>query len=221
VANIIDISVPLGSEMAIWPGSPGLQIKRIKSLERGDQANVSQITCDIHTGTHIDAPLHFIQDGASIENIALDTFCGPAFVISLTDIKAVTADDLKTVSLPMSIKRLLFKTRNSELWKKDEKNFYPDYVALTADTAEWIVEQGIRLIGVDYLSVQRYQDSPKTHQVLLGAEVVVVEGLNLANVSEGWYELICLPLKLVGTEGAPARAVLREMNVQQLRKNEI
>jgi len=213
VSKIIDISVPLHSAMTIWPGSVGLQIKRVKSLERGDQANVSEIACEIHTGTHIDAPLHFLRGGASIDKIPLDIFCGSAFIAALTHVKAITADELKKLSLPKGVKRLLFKTSNSELWKKGRNNFDPSYVALTADAAEWIVEQGIDLLGVDYLSVQRYKDSPKTHEVLLGAGIVVVEGLNLADVSQGWYELICLPLKLVGTEGAPARAALREMNV--------
>lgn len=211
--KIIDISVPLHSEMPIWPGSSGLQINRVKSLEHGDQANVSEIACDIHTGTHIDAPMHFMRNGVSIDQIPLDIFCGPALIAVLTKVKAIAVNDLENLSLPKGVKRLLLKTRNSELWKEGKKNFDPGYVALTADAAEWIVDQGIALIGVDYLSVQRYKDGPKTHEILLGAGVVVVEGLNLTDVDPGWYELICLPLKLVGTEGAPARAVLREMNV--------
>lgn len=210
--KIIDISVPLYSEMPIWPGSVGLQISRVKCIERGDPANVSKIDCDIHVGTHIDAPLHFIRDGASIEQIPLDIFCGPAFIAALNQASSITANDLASLSLPKGINRLLLKTRNSELWKKEQQNFDPGYVALTADGAEWIVDQGINLIGVDYLSVQQYHDNPETHEILLRAEVTIVEGLNLADVSPGWYELICLPLKLVGTEGAPARAVLRMLS---------
>ncbi|MBA7704711.1 Kynurenine formamidase [subsurface metagenome] len=210
--KIIDISVPLYSEMPIWPGSVGLQISRVKCIERGDPVNVSKIDCDIHIGTHIDAPLHFIRDGASIEKIPLDLFCGPAFISALTQVDSIKANDLATLSLPKGINRLLLKTRNSELWKKEQQDFDPGYVALTVDAAKWIIDQGIHLIGVDYLSVQRYHDKPETHVILLRAEVIIIEGLNLANVTPGWYELICLPLKLMGTEGAPARAVLRRMD---------
>jgi len=209
--KIIDISVPMHSDMPIWPGSVSLQISRVKSLERGDPANISRLDCDIHTGTHVDAPLHFVRDGDSIDQISLDIFCGPAFIAALAQVDTITADDLTVLSLPKGIKRLLLKTRNSELWKKGEQDFNPNYVALTADAARWVVNQGIRLIGVDYLSVQRYQDSPETHKILLKAKVIIVEGLNLADVTPGWYELICLPLKLVGTEGALARAVLRSV----------
>jgi len=209
--KIIDISVPMHSDMPIWPGSVGLQIRRIKRLERGDPGNISRLDCDIHTGTHVDAPLHFIRDGDSIDQIPLDIFCGPAFIATLSQVDAITANDLIALSLPKGIKRFLLKTRNSELWKKEEQDFSPDYVALTADAARWVVNQGIRLIGVDYLSVQRYQDSPETHKILLRAKVIIVESLNLADVTSGWYELICLPLKLVGTEGALARAVLRSV----------
>ena len=209
--KIIDISVPMHSDMPIWPGSVGLQISRVKRLERSDPANISRLDCDIHTGTHVDAPLHFVRDGDSIDQIPLDIFCGPVFIAALTQLDTITANDLTALSLPKSIKRLLLKTHNSELWKKGEQDFNPNYVALTADTARWVVNQGIRLIGVDYLSVQRYQDSPETHKILLKAKVIIVEGLNLADVTPGWYELICLPLKLVGTEGALARAVLRSV----------
>ncbi len=209
--KIIDISVPMHSDMPIWPGSVGLQISRVKRLERGDPANISRLDCDIHTGTHVDAPLHFIRDGDSTDRIPLDIFCGPAFIAALTQVDTITANHLTALSLPKGIKRLLLKTRNSELWKKGEQDFNPNYVALTADAARWVVNQGIQLIGVDYLSVQRYQDSPETHKILLKAKVIIIESLNLADVTSGWYELICLPLKLVGTEGALARAVLRSV----------
>jgi arylformamidase len=130
-------------------------------------------------------------------------------VVHLPDADAITADVLDALALPAETRRVLFRTRNSALWAQEDRGFYEDFVALTADAAEWVVARGIQLIGVDYLSVQRYADGPETHQILLGAGVVLVEGLDLSGVAAGDYELICLPLKLVDAEGAPARAILR------------
>jgi kynurenine formamidase/glycosyltransferase involved in cell wall biosynthesis len=208
VDSIIDISVPLHPEMPVWPGSVGIRLSRTMSLEAGDMTNVSRLDCDVHIGTHVDAPLHFIEDGSSVEQMPLNILIGPALIAYLPGVDAITADDLAALSLPKSTQRLLLRTRNSLLWANGVNGFRTDYVALTADAARWIVEHDIRLVGVDYLSVQRYQDGSETHQILLDAGVVIVEGLNLADVVPGLYELICLPLKLVGAEGAPARAVL-------------
>jgi arylformamidase len=162
--------------------------------------------CNVHTGTHIDAPLHHLPDGLSAADISLDALIGPAVVVDLSEIDVVTAETLERLNLSASTQRLLLRTRNSRLWVEGVREFRTDYVALTADAAQWIVDHGIRLIGMDYLSVQRYHDGPETHLILLRAGVVIVEGLNLA----GEYELICLPLRLVGAEGAPARAILRQ-----------
>ena len=208
VGSIIDISVQLHPEMPVWPGSVGIRLSRTKSLEAGDMTNVSRLECDVHIGTHVDAPLHFIEDGSSVEQMPLNILIGPVFVAHLPGGDAITAHDLAALSLPKSTQRLLLRTRNSLLWANGVNDFRTDYVALTADAARWIVEHGIHLVGVDYLSVQRYQDGSETHKILLGAGVIIVEGLNLANVVPGQYELICMPLKLVGAEGAPARAVL-------------
>ena len=209
VGSIIDISVPLHPEMPVWPGSVGIRLSRTMSLEAGDSSNVSRLDCDVHVGTHVDAPLHFIEDGSSVEQMPLKTLIGMVFVAYLPEeVDVITADDLAALSIPKGTQRLLLRTRNSLLWANGVNGFRTDYVALTADAARWMVEHGIRLVGVDYLSVQRYQDGSETHQILLGAGVVIVEGLNLADVVPGQYKLICLPLKLVGAEGAPARAVL-------------
>lgn len=135
----IDISVPMHSDMPIWPGSVGLQICRVKCLKHGDLASISRLDCDIHTGTHVDAPRHFVRDGDSIDQIPLDIFCGPAFIAALTQVDAITVNDLTALSLPKGIKRLLLKTCNSELWKKGEQDFDPNYVALTTDAARWVV----------------------------------------------------------------------------------
>jgi arylformamidase len=207
--KIIDITVPLQSGIPVWPGSPGLEITQIKHLEAGDSSNVSRLGCDVHTGTHIDAPSHFIENGCTVEHLSLDIMVGPCSVAFLPEVMEVTHIDLDCLHLPTNTKRLLLRTRNSEFWKEGITGFRKDYTALTAKAAQWVVEQGINLIGIDYLSVQRYNDNSSTHKILLEAGVVILEGLSLANVEPGLYELICLPLKLIDAEGAPARAVLR------------
>ncbi len=206
--EIFDISVPVRSEMPIWPGSPGVRLDWVKRIENGDVANVSKLETGSHVGTHVDAPLHFIVGGKSAEQLDLGILIGPAVVVELPDCASITATDLAALDLPPQTERLLLKTRNSRLWARGVTVFTDDFVALTADAAEWVVDNGIKLVGVDYLSVQRYQDGPDTHRILLGADVVVLEGLNLSAVSAGSFALICLPLRLVGADGAPARAVL-------------
>ena len=210
--NIIDISVPLQCNMPVWPNSAGMRLIQTMSIEREDPFNNSCLTCDVPTGTLIDAPLHFIKDGNSVEKISLDTLIGPAFVAYIPRVDIITAEILSALALPSGTKRLLLRTENSSLWEKGITDFSPGFVALNIDAAKWIVERGIRLIGIDYLSVQSYNGNDETHKILLGAGVIIVEGLNLTNVEPGKYELICLPLKLVGSDGAPARAVLRKLS---------
>jgi arylformamidase len=206
--RIIDISVPLSPNVPIWPGSRGIRLHWSKRLDAGYECNNTYLNCDIHTGTHVDAPSHFLVNGATVEQLSLEIFVGPAIVAYLPGVSAITASDLADLALPPGTERLLLHTRNSELWAAEITEFREDYVALTSDAAQWIVRQGIRLIGVDYLSVGTYGDRVATHRILLEAGVIVVEGLNLYDVQAQEYELICLPLKLVGAEGAPARAIL-------------
>lgn len=207
--GIIDISVPLSSNTPIWPDSPGIRLHWHKMLDAGDECNNTRLDCDTHVGTHVDAPSHFLVNGATVEQLSLEVLIGTAIVAYLPKVSAIAASDLADLALPPGIERLLLRTRNSELWGAGVAEFREDYVALTADAAQWVVDQNIRLIGVDYLSVQRYGDSALTHEILLESEVVILEGLNLADVQPGSYELICLPIRLVGADGAPARAVLR------------
>lgn len=209
MTSTIDVSVPLHHLMPAWPGSVGIHLTRTNSLAAGDRSNVSRLDCDVHTGTHVDAPAHFLVDGATVDRMSLEVLIGPATVAYLPNASAIAASDLAALRLPSDTIRLLLRTANSELWSVESTEFQRDYAALTADAAQWVVDRGIRLIGVDYLSVQRYGDSPLTHEILLRAGVVIVEGLDLSRVEPGPYELICLPLKLVGVEGAPARAILR------------
>lgn len=204
---IVDISVPLRSRMPTWPGSVGLTLTQTQSIAGGSVANVSRLDTDVHMGTHVDAPWHFLANGATVETIPLDELIGPAWVSHLPGIQAVTASDLDAAGIPAGTRRLLLRTENSEHWAT-ETRFRSDFVALTLDAARWIVDRGIGLIGNDYLSVQRFHDGPETHRLLLDARVILLEGLDLAGVPPGPWELICLPLRLVGADGAPARAVL-------------
>lgn len=209
MADCLDISLTISPDLPRWPGSPRTELTRRRDTGRGDPVNDSVLVCGVHVGTHVDAPLHFLADGADVTQLSLGALIGPAVVAALPDLDAVTARDLDALNLPFDTQRLLLRTRNSEGWRRRDREFRTDFVALTADAARWVVARGLRLIGVDYLSVQIFRGDPQTHIALLQAGVVIVEGLNLAEVAPGSYELICLPLKLAGAEGAPARAVLR------------
>jgi arylformamidase len=210
--RIIDISVRLEEGMPVWPGSAGFRRFETHRIAGGDDANVSRLECDVHVGTHVDAPAHFVDGAATVEQLPLEVLIGPAEVVHVPDRDAI---DEETVmgAVPAGCARVLFRTQNSDAWRPGPRPFEPDFVALTAPAAHALVARGVRLVGVDYLSVQRFRDGPETHQALLGAGVVVVEGLCLAGVVPGPYELTCLPLKLVGADGAPARAVLRTLPV--------
>ncbi|MCH9649388.1 MAG: cyclase family protein [Deltaproteobacteria bacterium] len=208
---MIDISVPLDHRLPVWPGSPGFRVSPLITMGGDSVANVSHLAMELHTGTHIDAPRHFVADGATVEDISIDALVGPAWV-ALSDVDgAIGPPELEALDLPAKVDRLLLRTPNSALWAKHPGEFQEDYAALSLEGARWIVDRGIRLFGIDYLSVQRFSDGPETHQVLLKAGVVLLESLNLSAVEPGAYELICLPLALVGTEAAPARAFLRPL----------
>lgn len=203
-ASPIDISVPISEGIPIWPDSSGYKLIRTKRLEAGDLANVSKIEMDVHTGTHIDAPLHFLSGGAAVEDLPLHRFLGPCEVVDCGEATSITADHLAE-KVPAGTKRLLLKTRNSTIWCQE---FQADYVALTADGASWLVDHGVSLIANDYLSIQRYGDDPLTHKILLEGDVMILEGVDLSDIVPGPYILICMPLHLVGSDGAPARVAL-------------
>ena len=207
--TIYDISLTISPELPTWPGDPGVELEQTDWMDKGADANVTRISAGVHTGTHVDAPHHFLNNGQTVEGLPLDVLTGPCYVLQLPDgIDAITAEVLERSEITSDMKRLLFGTSNSHYWAKGEKEFQTDFVAITEDGAEWIVEHGIQLVGVDYLSVAPYSDSKPTHEALLKAGVVVVEGLNLSNVMRGFYDLYCLPLKIAGSDGAPARAIL-------------
>lgn len=203
----IDISLTINKELPLWPGSRKIMIRRTMSIKKNDQANVSWIGMDVHTGTHIDAPKHFINNGIAVDEICLDKLIGNCYVCDLGNRKCIDADFLESVHLPAGIDRIIFKTKNSKLW--NDKKFNKDFVALTPCGAEWIIRKGICLVGIDYLSIQNFQEqNNKTHKILLEKEVVVIEGLILDKVKEGIYKLIALPIKINNSDGSPVRAVL-------------
>jgi arylformamidase len=205
--ELIDISVALSAQMPTWPGAPGFEISRHSEIARGDDANASLLRMDVHSGTHIDAPLHFVDDGATTEQIPFETLVGAAYVADIAGERRIGEAALEAAAIPAGTQRLLLRTRDTSGW--DNPTFDEDAPALSQEGAEWVVARGIRLIGIDYLSIQRFEDDPTTHRILLDAGVVILEGLDLAKVAPGMYDLTCLPVRLAGAEAAPARAVLR------------
>jgi len=206
----IDISVPLYTGMVHWPDNPTVRIERMQDLARGDAANVSKLELGAHTGTHMDAPRHFFADGAGLDEMPLDAALGPARVIRIEHPQAILPAELEAHNLQAG-ERVLFRTQNSErCWNTDQ--FVEDFVYISAAAAQVLVDRQVRTVGVDYLSVGGYaHDGVETHQVLLGAGLWLIEGLNLAAVAPGAYELVCLPLRVAGADGAPARAILRPL----------
>jgi len=209
--KIIDISVPVDASLPIWPGDPSLKVDRFLDMDRGDAVNASCISCSLHTGSHVDAPLHHLAGGIGVDALPLGAMIGPAIVANLSHADEIGPSELEALNLPSGVERLLCRTRNSALWGDADRSFRKNFVAVTAPGAEWLVNRGIRLIGVDYLSVERFGAEPsETHRRLLAASVVILEGLDLREAQPGEYWLACLPWKVRGVDGAPARAVLIE-----------
>ena len=207
--KIFDITLPLSPETPTWPGDPKVTLAQVESMDKGSSYNLTHLKMSAHTGTHVDAPHHFLNDGRTVEGLSLDALNGTTQVIQVPDeIMTITAEVLEGVNLPENAERVLFKTRNSEIWKRREKEFVNDYTAVVTDGAEWLVKRGIKLVGVDYLSVAPFERGAPVHRLLLEAGIVVLEGLDLSQVPPGEYQMYCLPLKLIGSDGAPARAIL-------------
>jgi arylformamidase len=207
VKRIYDISVPIRSGGLVYPGNPEIEIMLQQAVAKGAGANVSSIRFGSHTGTHADAARHFFDDGQTVDKIPLERLIGPALLISFRDdVRAVSAADLRKHNLKGQ-KRVLLRTRNSALLS--QKEFVPDYTYLAPDGAQYLADNGVELVGVDYLSIEQFHSGHhKTHRILLERSVVILEGLDLSIPTPGEYELICLPLRIEGCDGAPARAVL-------------
>lgn len=206
----IDVSVPLRTGMVHWPDNPPVKIERVMDQAHGDTASVSSMSMGVHTGTHMDAPVHFQRGGIGIDQMPLEATLGTARVIEIRDPVSIRRAELEPAKLQPG-ERVLFRTRNSErCWQTDA--FIEDFVFISREAAAYLAECRVRTVGVDYLSVGGFrEDGEATHLALLQAGIWVIEGLNLSKVKEGTYELICLPLRIEGGDGAPARAVLRPL----------
>ena len=212
IMKIYDISVLVYDGTPTWPGDPQLKMSLASSIARGDAANVTHLDMGAHTGTHLDAPFHFDANGTGIDQLSLETLVGPCRVFDLTSVTGnITAAALEKCDW-RGVTRALFKTRNSQHWAKDDHEFDKEFTALAADSAAHLIEKGVELVGIDYLSVEAFGSKKHpVHEILLGMGVVIVESLNLSEVPAGDYELIALPVKLKDADGAPARVVLRTL----------
>jgi arylformamidase len=212
--KIYDITVPISTRIPVYEGDPAVQIETAHAIAKGDGANVTSLCMGAHTATHVDAPNHFIEGTRRVHELDLEKLIGTARVVEIDEsVTAISAEDVKNAGL-QGVERVLFKTRNSQFWSDLGQGFRKDFTAIEPEAARELVNLGIKLVGVDYLSVEKFgSEGHATHITFLEKEVIIVEGLDLREVSAGDYELICLPLKIVSEtgDGAPARAVLREM----------
>lgn len=213
--RIYDVSVPISARTPTYPGDPGIDIRQWLSLAEGDAANVSAIYFGAHTGTHVDAPAHFIKDAPKLHSLDLYTLIGEVLVMEIPDDAMSIEESHLENRFHAGATRILFKTRNSDFWNEADGQFHSDYTYISPAAAKKLIAHGVRLVGIDYLSVERFaSESFETHEVLLANGVVIIEGLDLRQVRSGVYELICLPLKIAegSGDGAPARVVLRSFD---------
>lgn len=208
--TLYDISLTISEDFPTWPGDPPIELKMISQIEKGDLANVTHLSAPVHMGTHVDAPDHFLNNGKTVEDIPLDYMVGSVLVLEVPSSEVITTGDLEAFKIPEETRRILFKTANSAYWKEEGHTFQEDFIALDPDAAARLVEMGVNVVGVDYLSVAPYNEPVPTHKILLEAGVLIIEGLDLSRVSAGEYKLYCLPLKIAGSDGAPARVLLED-----------
>ncbi|HEX9696124.1 MAG TPA: cyclase family protein [Actinomycetota bacterium] len=208
--SFYDVSIPISSEMLTWPGDPAVAVRRRSSIAAGDTANVSELILGSHTGTHVDAPVHFIEGAGGVDEIPIEAMNGEAFVADARGMTgALDGEQLDRLNIPDGVERLLLRSDNSRLWRERRPAFPESYVCLSPAGAAWCVDRGLRAVGVDFLSVeQKGAEGHPTHVALLRAGIAIIEGLDLDGVEPGSYDLVCLPLKILGCDGAPARVAL-------------
>ncbi len=209
--RIHDVTLTLRPDMPTWPGEKGPTVEPLKRIARGDSSNVSVVTFGDHTGTHVDPPVHFIEGGHAIDALDVDVLVGPCRVVAYEEDDHISGKWLASARIARGTERILFKTRNSELWRDPRHAFDKDFIALDETAAHWLLEAGVKLVGVDYLSIEPFGSGRIGHPVhvaLLGAGVVIIEGLDLHEVDPGAYEIACSPLKIAGGTGSPARVFL-------------
>jgi len=205
----IDISLPIHSGRIVWPGDPEVKIEKLLQIEKGDICNTRHLSCPVHVGTHVDAPLHFIEGGDGIETLPLSSLAGKARVIEIINKTEIPLDEIEGKGIKED-DIVLFKTINSAKYLK-EKKFNENYVYLSTAATNYLVAKNISTVGIDYYSIAGVNSNLiECHQVLLGAGVAIIEGLDLSKINPGLYEFVCLPLKIVGSDGAPARAIIRK-----------
>jgi len=205
--RFLDVSVPLAAGLPAFPGNPEFELQAVKRIAEGGSSNVSRLVLGTHTGTHVDAPWHFFDDGAGADTLPLELLIGRARVIQSSRRGGIGREDLAEAGLREDI-RVLLKTANSGFW--NGQPFREDYAHLTESGARYLVEQGVKVVGIDYLSIEEFKKpGAPAHRALLSAGVIVIEGLNLADAEAGAYEMYCLPLRIAGGDGAPARVVLK------------
>lgn len=212
-ARIHDVTLTIRQGMTTWGDEPGPELRPLRRISGGDSANVSTLTLGDHTGTHVDPPIHFIEGGATADQLPLDALVGPCVVVAYDGDSSITAAWLDRAVAQPKAPRILFKTRNSRLWDDPLHHFTREIVAVGASAAKWCVHHGVRLVGIDYLTIEPQGPEKAgypTHHTLLGAGVVIVEGLDLRAVAPGLYDVVCAPLKIAGGDGAPARVFLLE-----------
>ena len=207
VPRWLDVSVPLGPGLPAYPGNPEFELQPVKRIADGGSSNVSRVVMGTHTGTHVDAPRHFFDTGEGVDALQIELLIGRARVVAIEHRGSIGQQELAAAGLREDL-RVLLRTPNSRLW--NGAPFHEDYAHLTEQGARYLVDQGVKVVGIDYLSVEQFKKpGAPAHRALLGAGVVVIEGLNLADVEPGMYEMYCLPLRIAGGDGAPARVVLR------------
>lgn len=209
--KINDVTLTIREGLPVWPGEPEVTLHRVKKLEEGANANVTYMAFAVHTGTHVDAPCHFLADEEGVDKLPLDVLVGEVTVVEMPDsVDQITAKEVSASGLVAGTERVLFKTRNSNYWIEGVDTFQTGFVGITEDGAQALVDLGVKLVGIDYLSIAPFKMSRPTHLVMLKARMVVIEGLDLSSIKSGKYTLFCLPLKLANADGAPARVILVE-----------
>ena len=201
-----DISLKLSADTVRWVTSPPFELNERRRMRNGDPNNSSAINMSVHSGTHIDAPFHFVAEGATIDELPLELFIGPALVHAVDAERYITKEHVAEIPLQGET-RVLFKTHNSQLLQGSE--YDPDFAAFSVEAAEALAEKGVKLVGLDYLSVAHAEEQVAVHRAFLDNGIIPLEGVDLSAVEPGRYELICLPIRLQGSDGAPCRAVLR------------
>ncbi|MCB2203017.1 cyclase family protein [bacterium] len=213
--QIYDISVPIRPSSIVWPGDPPVAIRQMSAISDGAESNLSQIRMSVHTGTHIDAPAHFLEGGKRIGDIPLEKLIGQVLVVEINPDQDVITDQVlinhPQIDAIKNASKVLFKTRNSKHWHESPDEFIKDYVGVDTSAAAYLAKLDLDLIGIDYLSISPFNDIEKPHQILLEREIVLLEGVDLSEVKPGVYQIYCLPLKLQSCEGAPARVILKKL----------